>query len=231
LLEILKSTVEYQNWGWNIFTISAIGTFLFTVLQGWGLWKQNRAIWRTRSGKSISAHFFIYWAWYFSSFLVYGLAKHSIAMVVNALQGVVIIPILVGLWKFNEGFTVKEKSFFRLCIMMPAVMIFVAWYHITLMEITFFLYLMGLLVVGLFQLFKLVDEGRPGVVEPRLIMAFMAAAVFWEVVGIKMNDLPLTIFNPMSFTMSGIILGLWWKYKKAERVRFGNFRPRCVYDL
>ena len=152
-------------------------------------------------------------------------------MVVNALQGVVIIPILVGLWKFNEGFTVKEKSFFRLCIMMPAVMIFVAWYHITLMEITFFLYLMGLLVVGLFQLFKLVDEGRPGVVEPRLIMAFMAAAVFWEVVGIKMNDLPLTIFNPMSFTMFGIILGLWWKYKKAERVRFGNFRPRCVYDL
>lgn len=229
--EILKSTVEYKNWGLNIFTIAAIGTFVFTLLQGWGLWKQNQIIWREQSGKSISAHFFIYWGWYFASFLVYGAAKYSMAMIANSLQGIIVIPILIGLWKFNGGFTAKEKTFFRLCVFMPVAMFIAARYRTALMEVVFFVYLMGLLVFGLFQLFKLVDEGKPGVVEPRLIVAFMAAAVFWEVVGIKMKDLPLTIFNPMSFTMFGVILGLWWKFRKVERARFGKIRTRCAFDL
>jgi len=231
LMGLLKSTVEYQNWGWNIFTISAFGTLLFTILQGWGLWKQNRAIWHARSGESISVYFFIYWGWYFSSFLVYGLAKHSITMVANSLQGVVVIPILVGLRKFNGGFTEKEKNFFEVCIPMPLLMALASTYHVALMEVLFFVYLMGLLVIGMVQLFKLVDERKSGVVEPRLIVAFMMAAVFWEVVGIKMNDLPLTIFNPMSFMLFGIILGLWWKYKKAERARVGKIYVRCAFDL
>jgi len=209
VLEILKSTVEYQNWGYNALTFSAIGTFLFTFLQMWSFGEQSKLIWTNRSGESVSVKMFSYWFFYWMAFSVYGIAGKSIAIAFNGLMFLATAPILLGLYKF-KGFTFWEKGSFCVFSLIPVLM----FYCPKAQKPTLLLILlMGVLFSIALQPYEIWQTKSAGSVEPKLLAVFALTSVFWFVYGIVIKDIPLIVFNPLAIVVILITLGLWRKYK------------------
>ena len=207
--EILKSTVEYQNWGYNALTFSAIGTFLFTFLQMWSFGQQAKLVWVSRSGESVSVKMFSYWFFYWIAFSLYGVAGKSIAIAFNGLMFLATAPILLGLYKF-KGFTRWEKISFSVFSLIPALM----FYCPKAQKPTLLLVLlMGVLFSITLQPYEIWQKKSAGSVEPKLLVVFALTSIFWFAYGIVIRDMPLIVFNPLAIVVLLITLGLWWKYK------------------
>lgn len=102
MVDFLRSTVEWKNWGMNLLTASALGTLVLTAIQSWSFAKQARAIWTNKNGDSVSVTMFGYLQFYLVSFVFYGIAMKSIAMMANGLLFICIIPIMFGLCKYKK---------------------------------------------------------------------------------------------------------------------------------
>lgn len=109
----IVSSIEYQKWGMNIETISAIGAIILTVVQGWGFIKQAQAIWHEQSGDSIPVWMFGYLWCYFGSLIVYSFSARSAVMFINGLLFIGIAPVVIGLMKFKRH-TVLERGCYPL---------------------------------------------------------------------------------------------------------------------
>ncbi|MDO8556858.1 MAG: hypothetical protein Q7R98_00110 [Candidatus Jorgensenbacteria bacterium] len=214
-LEILRKTLEYQNFGFNELFISAVATVIFTVLQGYGVLMQGRRIWRERSGESISVTFFSYATFYFLAFLVYGAEKWSIAMVFNGVLGFVHIPILAGLLKF-KGFTRNEWILLgAFSTMVPAFFILDGEPQ----EVFLMICLLGILATLVKQTLdtwsyvKLRRSGRadkPIALEPRFLVSFMATNAVWFIIALCIGNWPLAVFNPLAFLLIGVNLTMYY---------------------
>lgn len=104
MIEILEKTIEYENFGLNALTISAIATIIFSLVKGYGIGRQAWKIWSEKSGESISPIFFAYNFFYFLIFLAYGFEEKSLAIIISGSLCLLYLPILIGLKKFR-GFT------------------------------------------------------------------------------------------------------------------------------
>jgi hypothetical protein len=214
LIEIIKGTVEFQNWGLNILTISALGTVFFTLLQAWSLLRQNKAIWQNRSGESINVTIFSYWLFYFMAFTIYGFGNKSIAMVANGLLFIVFIPIILGLWKFKK-FNLIEKLGFSVFWIIPLKM------HIDPIsdrQNLLLIFLIGILLFSIFQPYEVWKNKHPGSIEPKMLLVFMATNIFWFVYGLTIKDMALIVFNPLGFLVFAVTFWLWRKYKKSDQI-------------
>ena len=68
MIDFLRSTVEWKNWGMNVLTISALGTLVLTVVQARSFAKQAKAIWNSGKGDSVSVTMFGYLQFYLVAF-------------------------------------------------------------------------------------------------------------------------------------------------------------------
>ncbi len=211
-MDLLKQTVEYQNWGTNAATFSFLATVFFTILQGWALFEQNKTIRRRKSGESVSLIFFIYAFCYFATFLVYGTTKMSITMTFNGLLMIPYLPILIGLCRF-KGFS---KSDWTLLILFSGMIAIVQILnHSSVQDVFVLAGLFGLLVPALFQIKEMLKTKSPGSIEPKFIISFMLAGIFWFIYGLTSGNWIFVVFNPISFTILVIILLLYLKYKRS----------------
>jgi len=210
-MDLLKQTIEYQNWGSNAATFSFLATIFFTILQGWALFEQNKTIRKKRSGESISIIFFIYSFCYFSTFLVYGTTKMSITMAFNGLLMIPYIPILIALCRF-KGFL---KSDWILLILFSTMILIVQFLKNSPIQDIFVLAgLFGLLIPAIFQIKEMIKTKSPGSVEPKFIVSFMLAGIFWFIYGLTSGNWIFVVFNPVSFSILIFILFLYLKYKR-----------------
>src|SRR3989344_5572692 len=99
LVEVLKSTAEYRNFGLNEATVGAFLVIPASYLQGTGFWNQGRKIWEDKSGASVSTLFIAYFFFFFVTFAVYGARERSMAMTGNGFLFLTILPVLAGLRK------------------------------------------------------------------------------------------------------------------------------------
>ncbi len=210
MLEILKSTVEYKNWGYNALTFSAIGTFFFTFLQMWSFCQQSKLIWASRSGESVSVIMFSYWFFYWIAFSLYGVAGRSIAIVFNGLMFLVTAPILLGLYKF-KGFSLQEKILFGVFALIPVAMFSCPKAQKPTLLLVL---LMGILFSITLQPYEIWQKKSAGKVDPKLLAVFAVTSVFWFAYGVVIKDIPLMIFNPLAIVVLLITLGLWSKHRK-----------------
>lgn len=205
---LLKSTVEYRNWGWNAITIGAIGTAFFTILQGYGLLKQNRGIWEKESGESVSVSLFGYYLFYLIAFLVYGVEKKSMAIVFNGLLFLLCVPILVGLKRF-KGFTKGERIGLCLFPLMPPIMFFGGSKDMLLLS-----FLFGIAFFLLFQVYEIWKEKSVGSLDFKMLVIFFLTSIFWTVFAFAIEDIGLMVFNPLALAIYTVIFALWAKYRK-----------------
>lgn len=215
LLELLKRTSEYQNFGINALTVSAIGATVFTFFQGWGLWKQGKSIWDKRSGKSVSVTFIAYSMFYFLAFCFYGAQKLSVTMTFNGLLFLIHIPIMLGLLEF-KGFTRSEWTSIALFgFGMPTSMLMLDG---SAKENFLMLLLFGILATLVEQTYEVYKAKVSGALEPQYLYALLFTNVFWFTYAATIGNWPLMVFNPCAFVLLFINLALYYKYRRKERV-------------
>lgn len=206
-MEFIQETLEYKAWGFNLITFCFFATIFFTLFQGWSFWKQNLVVWK-KGGESVSVTLFGYWCFYFITFGIYGIYKHTAAMMINGLLGFMCIPILVGLYK-KKGFSRNEKIF--LCTapaMIPALVL------LEQKDLFITILLFGILIAAGSQTYEIWKKKDAGSVDIRIVVVFSAASIFWFFYALKIDNLPLIIFNPLSLALLVLTAALWLKYKR-----------------
>lgn len=210
MLEFLRSTVEWKQLGFNMLTFSAIITVVLTLFQAWSLNKQARVIWGNKKGDSVSVTMFSYMLFYLISFFIYGFFIKSIAAMANGLLAAFVIPIFLGLCKFKK-FTSLERCCIPVFCVLPVAML--ASPH----KQSLFLFMLGgLLVAFACPARELLRSKDSGFVEVRVIVTTMVVNAFWFAYACALGDIPLMIFNPLSFVLMGFTLLLWMKYKRIS---------------
>ncbi len=214
MYEFVRSTVEYQNWGWNAVVVGSFGAIIFTFIEGWGLWKQNQAIWRGKSGESVSVSWFSYFLFALAAFFFYGIHIHGIAAMFNGVALTLVhIPILLGLWKY-KGFAKWEKvQFFCLALMVPA-MAFLPWKN----EV-FTIVSVGIIYSLATQPLELWKTKKTGAVEIKLLVVYTLSTAFWVIYAFAINEWVLEILTSVNLFLLGLATLLWFKYRAREPVR------------
>jgi len=209
--EFLGRTVEYQNWGANAATFSFLVTVFFTCLQGWSLFAQNATIRRNRSGESLSTTFFIYTGCYFFMFLVYGITKNSIAFMFNGCLGIPYIPIVLALYRF-KGFQGGDWVALVLSLLMIPVVVMLegAWQDMFVLTGLF-----GIIIPLVGQVREMYRAKSSGSVEPKFVVTFMVANIFWFTYGLTTGQWIFVVFNLISFLVLATALILYRRYRKT----------------
>ncbi|TSA46244.1 hypothetical protein D4R51_00445 [bacterium] len=225
LIDVLKSTIEYQEFTANGFfsagILTALGTVLFSCLQGYGIFEQGRTIWRKRSAERVSNLLVLSGASYFLTFIVYGISRVSIAAVFNGLLGFVFLYPASGLLKFR-GFRMGEWAYFMVFLSAIPTMVFIGDKDTFL-----FVLLMGLLVTAFPQTaeaYRAWRKGDPGSIEPKFFISFLIAGLFWFGYGLWFGKWVFVVFNPISSVNLSLALIFWWlAKKKAEEKKEYRF--------
>src|SRR3989339_183294 len=161
-----KELVEVQNFGFNAITISAIIIVIFSILESWGIYKQNKKIWDKKSGESVSVAWFIYFMFMLFSYFVYGIFTKEAAIIINGLASLFVVPIVVGLWRF-KGFSKIDFFVFLLCVLGFVVMLIFPF-----KRIMFLLFSFGSILALIAQLVEMHKTKAVGVIEIKLIQVY-----------------------------------------------------------
>jgi len=215
MFEWIIGTLEYQNWGFNSLTIGSLGTLAFTIVEGWGLTKQNGTIWKTKSGESVSINLFSFLLFFLFAFFIYGLYIKSIAVIINGLVlGILHVPILFGLWRF-KGFSRMEKVCFAISFAMIPAMIFVPW-----KDAVYIVIVSGAVFAIATQPWEIWERKSSGVVDIHLLVAYSLSTTFWVVYAFSTKQVPLEISTSITSIIIIVTLALWFKYRKADLTKF-----------
>jgi MtN3 and saliva related transmembrane protein len=215
--KILESSIEYQNYiqyhELNIVTATLIIAILATFIQGWGILKQNKKIWKNRSGKALPISFFSFQFFYCLGYLIYGLEIHSVALIISDLVGLLYIPIIIGLIKFKRH---ENGSFKEEIILSPVFILIVPC--ILLVDKTWSLLI--ILALGVLVSVKLIrgfiKTGETKNISPKYIVSFLISSFIWLWYGYEIDDLGLIISSTASVLAAGLFLLLYLRYKKRS---------------
>lgn len=207
----LNDWVEIQQFGWNAITISAIATMIFSVGEAWGIYKQNKKVWKKESGLSISISWFIYFMFMLASFFVYGFITHKIAIMFNGLVFIFVIPLVVGLWKF-KGFTIFDYLIFAITLFALLIMIF-----LPIKPLMFLLFSLGSIACLTMQPIEMWKTKKVGAVEIRLIWVYFMSTCFWIIYAFFVWDLLLLWIMFASLIVLSFILFFYYLFKKEEK--------------
>lgn len=193
MLELIYASAEYRDFGWNPATIGAIGITIFTLLETWGLLKQNATIWSKRSAEALSLRWFAYMGSFFVATAPYAVHYGSVSMAFNAIvPGLLHIPILIGLVKFKRlglNETVQSLAF---PLMIPLMLL---TEH---KEIVYLILSFGTLYSLGTQPWTMLKERSAGVVSMRMIAMYVASGVFWLIYGYSIRAPALMISVPIA---------------------------------
>ena len=216
VIHFFKNTVEWQGWGYNALTISFIATAVFTVLEGWGFWMQNRSIWRNKSGESISVSLFIYFGCLFIAVIAYGYYIRSIAAIFNGMLGFMHLPILFGLWKY-KGFTKLEKGALYVFPLMIPAMIFFPWKDLLMISLLF-----GTIIPLAMQLYEMWRAKSAGVINARFIGILIISTAFWVIYAFAIRNWVMEVIYPLTLVILILIFVLRFHYARPSWYREKN---------
>ncbi len=203
----MESFVEIQNWGFNALILSALMTVVFSIFQCYGFVMQGRKIFKEKSVEAISPAMFFLFLFYFIAFAYYGVEKRSLAMTLNGLLFIPVIPIVFGIFKFKDKIVFTDIILFVLTMMIVPAMVLIENKDILLSL---------LLVINLgalvSQLLAIIKNKGAGAVEIKFIIIFTVTSFFWLIYAIGIQNYPLICFNSAALVVYLIIILLYRKY-------------------
>ena len=205
-----KEFLEFKHLGFNVFTLSAMATIVFTVFEAWGLHKQSKLIREKKSGQSLDNYLFIYLIFMFVASIVYGIEINSLALIINGCLFLFCVPVLLGLGKY-KGFSLKEKVFFVFCFV---VLVFMLLSDVK--EFMFLFIMSGIILALLSQLLEINKNKDSGVVEIKLILVYFISTFFWVVYSFLADDLTLFFVTGTSLIILFFIIYSWLKHNKEK---------------
>jgi len=204
---------EYQNWGMNALTVSAIGTVFFTFWQLYAAVAQSKKVWSERSAQSVSLQLFTYNLFYLVSFLIYGAYKNSLSMMINGLLFIAFLPAVIGIWKFKKT-RLREKIIALLySLIIPAMII------LPQKDLVVLISLSGIVLFLAFQLWDIIKEGEFGALSVEFVVIYLATNAFWLAFSITIKNAPLIFFNAVVMIIYSVCLFLFFRYKNLSRAK------------
>ncbi len=207
--------MEFQDFGWNVMTVSFLGTVIFSLVRAWGYWLQTRTIWIQRSGLSVPVTNYTYMTIGAAAVAVYGVRIGSWALIINGLLTILFrVPILIGLWKF-KGFGRWEKlaSLGFMAALAGLILIPVKAEMLLAFSV-------GGILVAVLQPYEIWRNRDAGAVEIRLLFVGLANSTFWIAYGFAIADPVLRLTYPIFFLITLATIILWFRFKKRpERTR------------
>jgi uncharacterized protein with PQ loop repeat len=179
----------------------------FGILGSWGLAKQAWMIWVHKSAKSVSGVWVVTFLAMFTSFLIYGVAKHSFPMQFQGwLRVFFSLPVTLGFFVYGNS-TRKDWSL-------------TVVYSILLLAMSLdwaapFLFvsfsLLGVLS-SFVQAYTIYRNQSRGQVAVELQVIYLLAIVCWLVYGIVRSDVPLIVVS-IGFVMSySSVIYMWRRF-------------------
>lgn len=211
LQEWIRHSVEWNNWGMNVLTVSFMGTVFFTFLEIWGLVKQDRTIRDARSGEGVSVSMISYFGCTFIAFGYFGFTVHSIASVFN---GVILfffyLKVLLTLKEFKV-FSTEDK--WRIAL-------FASFALLEFLTSKKELVMTSMMVGAAYPLWLQVKEiwvkRSVGQLDIRYISVMLISTLFWTVYAFVTHNLPLMIVNPFIIVLFGVMIHFWFKFRRAN---------------
>lgn len=196
---------------WHSGTALTVIINLLTAFQVWTLLAQTRKVYVDRSTLGLSVITLAFYAFYFAAFLVYGVSKNSLNMVISGSQFVIYIPLVLGLWKHGSSAERKQlKISLPFFALIPLVMILTPWKEALVLCL-----FAGILVSIWLMYRELKNISGVGSVVIKFQCAFLVNAVFWFMYGVSITDWPLIIFNPIAAVLLTMTILLYFKKKKC----------------
>ena len=191
----------------NIEGLMGYAAVLIGVLGSWGLYRQAKMIWTSKSAKSVSGTWVVTFLAMFVAFLLYGLQQSSFPMEIQGwLRVAFSLPVVIGYFTYGDR---KDGDWFLVLLY------------------TFFLSLMGVKAVApaLFVIFLVLGiwssfiqaltiryKRSRGKVAVELQVIYLVAVVCWLVYGLVRKDVPL-ISTSIGFALSySTTIAMWLKY-------------------
>lgn len=211
MFDIIKQTVEYQDWGFNGLSAGVVGVLVFWCFQTWGLYKQGNKIRDgvVKSGKesALSVHWIGYLAGFMLVNLPYGIHMKSALLVFSpAISFVFLARVLWNIYSLY-GFTRDEVIGLVLYSLMIPLMILLPW-----MDIMYLVFSLGTAVALTTQPWKMFKEKSADGIEIRMLLTYLAMIVFWCIYAFAIESLALMILNPIVMIITVITILLWVKY-------------------
>lgn len=202
--------IEFDQFGWNVLTLSFLATIFFSLWGLVGLWDQVRKIFKKRSGEAVSGMWFICAAALFGAELVYGFSINSAALIILALCRFPLhIPILIGL-AIYKGFTRFEWFVLIAMSVVLVVMLFVPFKGSIFLVIS-----MGVLIPTAAQPYEVWRLKSVGTLSIHLIVVYLTSSVFWAIYSFTAGDVFLVAFFLLSIIIFSCTVGLWFKYREV----------------
>lgn len=208
MVDFIRNSVEIQHWGWNIGTIGAVGTFVFTLLQAVGFSTQARSIWKSRSGASVSIPMAGFWGVYFICFFIYAIDAKSIAMVWNCTLLFPVLVMIAGLWKYKRD-AFRDWAIVGLCMLGIPAMI---WFPKDAVLTSLFVIAFAVLLHQALD----VRKNGPGVLHPAYIVIFILTGLFWLVFTITIGNWVIAIFNCCTIPTWIYLYRKWYVFTRVR---------------
>lgn len=202
--------IELQNFGVNLLTFTFIITLIFTGASAYTLFKQNQKIVKSRSGESVSFIFFSYYAFSALAVIIYGLAKHSLALAINGVVGFIALAIIINLWRFKK-ISLKEKIIGLSSSLTVPVII--------LSDEKDLLFILFGVIIGLAMLEQITEiwtNKSSGSVYLGQIIVSLSSTSFWLIYAIVINLWSMEIVNSIGVLLWLMLLFSYLKFKPKK---------------
>lgn len=212
MIDLIKQSIEYRSWGWNLVTLSFIATLFLYAIQVWTLSSQRAKIHRERSAEAVSVPLVALIGSVMAAFGVYGVFRSSLASALNGSQAIFYFLVYREVAR-QRRLTNSELLVGSGFLLAPFVMVLLGT------EKSRELYMLILLFASLFpmahQPYVMWRCKSAGVAEAKVFLSFSASSLFWWIYAIATGDPVLQIVNPISLVIMAITLSLMRKYRNT----------------
>jgi len=203
--------IEFENFGWNVISISFTATIFFSILAFYGLLDQVYKIYKNKSVKAISSIWIICGPALFGAITIYGYSIDSLAITISGIaRGPLHIPIIVGIFLYR-GLSKIDLAFIVFVIVILTLM----WFS-DHKDIYFIVITSGALIPTAIQPIKMWKEKNAGVVSLKMISIFTASTCFWIIYCTAIKDWPVLVFSSISLILFVLIIVFGIKYQDKE---------------
>lgn len=198
--------------GLTMKVIGVWGIRVFLVVMVIALGIQIWDIIKRQSVKSISTYWIVYFAAMFLSGVIYGAAYYNTDLLINnAVLAVLHIVIVVAILKFR-GFNRQEWLFTATLVLALGLMLVS-----DRRDYWFFGFAPGGVLALLKQAHQIGSNRNVGVVDVRLLIAYVLTNVFWTAYAFAIHDWTLQIICPANLVACAILLATWCLVRQTTK--------------
>lgn len=191
----------------NIENLIGYAAIFFGIIGSWGLYRQTRLIWKSKSAESVSGVWVIIFLAMFASFLIYGSQHGSFPMKFQGwLRVIFSVPVTVGFYLYGKH-TWKHNVLAIICVILLVTM---EWREFS--SVIFLGFSFAGIGSSFLQAYTIFKNRSRGKVAVELQIIYLSAITCWLVYAILRKDTPLLAVS-IGFILSySSTIVMWVKY-------------------